>query len=120
VGRKRKGESVDCCTINTHFETMIWELKLPPENGSPRIGEVALWRRVVILALLDFCNTSELPKVQKTQREAEEWLRFNKSKFTAVCELADIDPVKLRRMVQIAVNNPRTVMAELKKRITRP
>ena len=120
MAKKRSAESVDCCTVDPLFENMNWSLEAISERKNTQAGELALWRKVIIIALYDFLNESPIPSAQLAKKEAERWLLHNESKFRAVCTLAEIDPVKLRRMVKVAVNNPRTAMIELKKRITRP
>lgn len=119
MGRKRNTESVDCSTVHPHFETMLWVEEPTPEETSPRVGEIALWRRVIITALFDFCNMDSNPDVRMAREKAQRWLLYNERQYRAVCAFADVDADKLRRMVLEITEQPETALVELKLRVTK-
>lgn len=63
-------------------------------------GEVALWRAVLLQALIDATCRSAKPEARFQRREALEWLTGNGRDFAMVCDLAQVNPVYMRRMVK--------------------
>lgn len=60
-------------------------------------GERQLWCAVINQAVIDYRCT--LPKMALEQKQAESWFRNNGKDFRTVCELAGLNPDKIREKV---------------------
>lgn len=117
--RKTKEAKVDHCAVDPNFEAMIWDYVGCSESGAPSVGELVLWRKVITKALLDLCSIATTPAATVHRAAAERWFLESQNYFVVVCELAEADAEKLRKLVRLAVANPETVMLELRERLSR-
>lgn len=86
--------------VDSHFDSMGWELANNPEIFETVLGEVGLFRKVIQVALLDFCS----PQKKKPFRHyaAERWLLESEATFRCVCDLADVNADAIREIVRRA------------------
>ena len=73
------------------------------------MSERALWRAVISQTILD--STINIPtgkKYEETQKnsarniksQAQDWLNMNNKDFRCVCDLADINPMRMLKLYQ--------------------
>lgn len=110
----KKTQPVDHCAVDPHFENMGGGLAALVEYLEIGSGEVALWRRVVLQCLMDFCGCSDKSRIH--QPKAIYWLLECRADFQEVCDLANIPSHALRFMAQRAYDSP-MMMEGLKSRI---
>ena len=72
-----------------------------PYNTARR--EQALWRAVIVQALMDASCGSKKQEAQQAKQEAIVWLRGNSKDFMTVCYYAGFEPDYVRRMVRDAL-----------------
>lgn len=70
---------------------------------NPTRGEQAMWRAVILQALLDAARTSGQREAQQAKAEAIAWLRGNSEDFRVVCELAGYSPSYIRQQAALAL-----------------
>lgn len=68
-------------------------------------GERAMWRAVIVQALMDASCGSKKPEALQNKQEALIWLRGTSRDFATVAYHAGFTPEYLRRMVQEALEN---------------
>ncbi len=117
--RKKKVAKVDHCAVDPQFEAMIWDYTGNPDVMGGSVGELVLWRKVIIQALFDFCSIATSPAGKFNQNAAARWFLQSTKHFAIVCELADADSEKLRHLIKQAYDNPETILVELRSRMTR-
>ena len=66
----------------------------------PVRGERAIWRAVILQALMDASCMSGKKESQQAQQESLVWLRGNSADFATVCYYAGFEPEYVRRMVR--------------------
>ncbi len=71
---------------------------------NPTAAEQALWRAVVVQALMDASSMSKKAEMQQYRREAQVWLRGNSENFLTVCHYAGFDPECTREMIKQALS----------------
>lgn len=88
----------------------------------PVRGEVALWRAVIVQALMDAASASGKQEMQQSKQEAIRWLLRGGEDFSIVCEMAEMNPERVREQAVRALengcvwrNDPRLVARALKK-----
>lgn len=67
-------------------------------------GEVLLFRAIVFQALADAFTQSRKPSRQAEKRQAIRWLTYDKDDFFQVCDIAEIDPLQVRKAVKERFN----------------
>ena len=72
-----------------------------PYNAVAR--EQALWRAVIVQALMDAASGSKKKENIQAREEARVWLRGNSPDFLTVCHYAGYEPEFVREMVQEAM-----------------
>lgn len=68
-----------------------------------RVGEISLWRAVILQSVLDAINQSNNREVVKSRKKAIEWLSIKNREFIAVCELACLEPTFVMRKIKVGV-----------------
>ena len=66
-------------------------------------SERALWRAVIVQALMDAACGSKKPEALQAKQEAEIWLRGNSLDFMTVCHHAGFEPRYLQKMIRTAL-----------------
>ena len=74
-------------------------------HQTQRGGEQALWRAVILQAILDACSNSGRTEDQLAKRDAKEWLLSNSNDFKQVAHLAGMAPDYARRRALCAIEN---------------
>lgn len=72
---------------------------------NPVHQEQAMWRAVIVQALMDAASTSQKAEALVWKREAEIWLRGNSNDFHTVCFYANMDPDFVREVAAKALKN---------------
>jgi len=62
----------------------------------------ALWRAVLVQALLDAKNPSKKTAIKLYHEQAEDWLFGNGCDFNFVCMMADLEPGKVKWQAKLA------------------
>ena len=75
-------------------------------------GEKALWKAVIMQAILDLTSTPELrdrmrADLIKAKNDAEAWVNPGKKDFIKVCGFANLEPSWVMKKVDLAKNNPK-------------
>jgi hypothetical protein len=124
-GQKKNGSEanqsgiIDHCAVDPHFESMVWGFIEIEEIEEIYGHEVAMWRKVVLQTLVDYLSTAINSASRFNQYHAEKWFLYDEKDFFLVCDLANLNADRLRQMVRNAHDNPSTILAELRFRITR-
>lgn len=63
-------------------------------------GERAVWRAVILQALMDAACMSHKKENQQAKQEAMVWLRGTSPDFVQVCHFAGFEPEYVRRMIR--------------------
>ena len=113
-GDGKNTQPVDHCAVDPHFENMGGGLAALVEYLEIGSGEVALWRRVILQCLMDFCGCSDKSRIHRPK--AIYWLLECRADFQQVCDLANIPSHAVRTMAQHAASSPE-LMDGLKARI---
>lgn len=66
-------------------------------------GEQALWRAVILQALVDAVSQSAKDDTMRLRQEARRWLLLKGDDFDQVCHLAGYAPDYIRRQVRLAL-----------------
>jgi hypothetical protein len=69
------------------------------------VNERAMWRAVIVQALMDASSTSKKSEPEVWRREALVWLRGNSADFYTVCYHAGLEPDYVREMAAVALEN---------------
>lgn len=104
MARKKKEPKVDHCAIDPHFESMGGGLPDPEEDKPASVGELVLWRRVILRAQFDFVSTQKTALAKYNRHEAERWFLEGRM-LLYVCQLADLDGHKLRAIMTLAASS---------------
>lgn len=75
------------------------------EAFNPVHAEQALWRAVIVQALMDAASGSDKYEAAQARNEAVIWLRGSSADFATVCYYAGYDPEFVRMMVKKALEN---------------
>lgn len=67
--------------------------------------EQAMWRAVIVQALMDAACGSQKYEAQQARQEALVWLRGTSQDFATVCYYAGFEPEFVRKMVRQALEN---------------
>lgn len=75
-------------------------------------GERALWKAVIMQAVLDLTSDPSLRSrirsdLVKAKNDAEAWVNPNKKDFIKVCGFASLEPDWVVKKVNLAKNNPK-------------
>lgn len=70
------------------------------EPYDPVQGERAVWRAVIVQALMDASCQSAKKESQQAREESLVWLRGRSTDFATVCYFAGFEPEYVRRMVR--------------------
>lgn len=73
------------------------------EPFNPVRGEIALWKAVIMQALVDASSRSAKWEARQQKVEALSWLRGTSRDFITVCQLAEMDPDYVRKMARLAL-----------------
>lgn len=73
------------------------------DTPPPIRSEVALWRAVIVQALMDAASRSRKPDAMYHKNEAAAWLTGGGRDFALVCEHAGFNPFYVRRMAKRAM-----------------
>lgn len=63
-------------------------------------GDEALWRAVILQAMLDAVTRSRKPEAEHTRGQARKWLASRSRDFALVCDLGGMEPSYVRRMAK--------------------
>lgn len=78
--------------------------QLPPDNRADNCHiaqqERALWRAVIVQALMDAACGSKKYEAEQARNEAINWLRGGSQDFATVCYYAGFEPDCVRRMAE--------------------
>lgn len=66
---------------------------------------IALWRAVILQAILDAATDSAKPRMKSVKKAALEWLDINNPDFIEVCSYAKYSPTKVIAKAHNALNN---------------
>ncbi|MBV8939033.1 MAG: hypothetical protein JO089_04260 [Alphaproteobacteria bacterium] len=80
----------------------------PPVDSEPAIppgarGIQALWRAVILQALMDAANRSHKAEIRHHRHQALQWLTLHQRDFFTVCDYAGLDPQYVCRTVREAL-----------------
>ncbi len=90
----------DSRRIAFHNQEIIWGSK--DDSGEAKMQ--ALWRSVIMQALIDAASNSK-KRIDKLNRaRAIEWLKYSDEDFIEVCTLANMDPDYVRYNAQKAMD----------------
>lgn len=67
--------------------------------------EVAMWRAVIMQALLDCVNMSKRTEDKVAKNQALRWFSMQNENFLMVCEFAHLDPSQVLRKANKAIKN---------------
>ena len=75
-------------------------------------SEKALWKAVIMQAILDSTSNPELRNrmrsdLIKAKNDAEAWINPSKKDFIKVCGFASLEPDWVTKKVDLAKNNPK-------------
>ncbi len=70
---------------------------------NPSRNEQAMWRAVIVQALMDAACGSKKQEAQQARTEALIWLRGNSRDFVTVCLYAGFEPEYVRMMIKRAL-----------------
>lgn len=90
------------CRSDAHVGAVVVEEQ---EAYNPVQHEQAMWRAVIVQALMDAASTSAKAEPDVWRREARVWLRGNTSDFYTVCYHAGLEPDFVREMAATALEN---------------
>ncbi|MBS0236261.1 MAG: hypothetical protein JSS50_02855 [Proteobacteria bacterium] len=68
----------------------------------------ALWRAVIMQALLDATRVSKKTEEKMHKKQAIKWLRANSINFLLICDRAELDPAYVRRCSRKVLTRGRT------------
>lgn len=114
--KRDKTQEDSVAGVDPVFEGMCWFGADNPVYGFG-MGERALWRKVVVQALVDFCTLQTTPSGLFNRHTAERWFLKERS-FMRVCDYADIPGDVLRTTTQRAAHDPEA-MRRLRKQVTK-
>jgi hypothetical protein len=92
--------SVQSCNPKSHATSCENNYEDP---YNPVQQEQAMWRSVIVQALMDAASTSQKTEALIWKREAQIWLRGNSQDFHTVCFYADFDPDFIREIAAKAL-----------------
>lgn len=77
---------------------------LPPQSGDSHEirGVIALWRAVLVQHIMDAKSRSSKPEADYYRNQALHFLFDDTRNFRMVCELADLNPDKVRQKLHAA------------------
>jgi glutamate-1-semialdehyde aminotransferase len=90
--RSFSGNSVTAATGR-----VMWEYA-ESDDSDAYGSQQAMWRAVIVQALMDAASQSKKPEAEISRREAMVWLRGKSADFKEVCENAGFDPEFVREM----------------------
>lgn len=76
-----------------------------PNESACAAPERALWRAIIVQALMDASSQSQKPDAIYSKHEALFWLEGTSLDFVMVCECAGYNPSYIRRMAKRALLN---------------
>jgi hypothetical protein len=77
-------------------------------QSSPVSPHLALWRAVILQAIIDARTHSLAPEAVAAKHSAINWLRLGNQSFRAVCDLADCSP----HQVMASIHTPKTIASQ--------
>ncbi len=89
-------------------QSTVSESAHPIDSGEPFCavaGEQAMWRAVIVQALMDASCGSQKEEILQWKHDAVIWLRGNSKDFWTVAHYAGFDPVYLREMIAEALQD---------------
>lgn len=86
--------------------TPLYQPPLLVPEGEIRVrGEQALWRAVIVQALMDSASNSHKAEAKFFKTQAMQWLCGSHPDFATVCDYAGMEPAYVRRMAKRALLN---------------
>lgn len=79
------------------------------DGGNDNFGEGALWKAVIMQAIVDAVSNNKDRKYKSIRLKAIAWLTSEDEDFERVCRWADLDPVYVRRKALKAIKNSRNI-----------
>ena len=67
--------------------------------------ETALWRAVILQAILDRLTQSKRGEDIKARKDAKKWMNVNNNEFLVVCNLARLNPEDVIQKTEKAIFN---------------
>jgi hypothetical protein len=74
----------------------------------------ALWKAVILQALLDLRSNMLRPDTELHRKKAIQWMDMNNQNFLDVCDRADISPIVVYRCKERILRNLKCKMQSLK------
>lgn len=90
-------------SISTPWSEFDYTVETRDSLPSSLRGERALWRAVILQALLDAASNSHKPEARFAKQEAIHWLTGNSENFKTVCDHAGENPAYIRRLAREAL-----------------
>ena len=78
------------------------------ELPSRKNSEAALWKAVIMQAVLDVMTNSERAADILAKKVANDWLNPKNANFIKVCSYAGLEPNWVIKKIRFAITNPRT------------
>lgn len=93
---------------NIYFLSSTHNLKNKEVITEKNLPEKALWKAVIMQAVLDIMNTSKRTEHIVAKRDAISWFNLKNKSFLRVCDNADLKPAWVLKKVRFALENPKT------------
>ncbi len=100
-------------TVQSHCKQRIFVDAMPHDDPETEHRH-ALWRAVISQQIMDAKNISLKPEKQALKKQAMDWLFYNESDFTMVCDLAGWEPDYVRSLCIIAQSNAFNKVVQVK------
>lgn len=89
-------------------------------NKTDRLPEIALWRAVILQAVLDASTRSKKPEMKRIKAKAIEWIDSSNPDFLQVCEFANYSHEYVLKKAKHAILNDQEWKRNSRNLILRP
>ncbi len=110
----KREEFFGMVVIKTPQKAKVISLKSAKESKEKKSGhyvknpEMAVWKAVIMQAVLDLMSTSKRASEILAKKTAREWLNEKNANFVKVCGYAGLNPNWVLKKIEFAIENPRT------------